>query len=209
MLSPTDVPAYILAGGRSTRFGSDKARVFVAGESQLLRLTGMLRAPGHQVHVVASARDCYQDLGIEAIPDERQDEGPAMGLLTALEHRVATQGNGWLLLVSVDQLLWRTQWFSDFAMKAQGSVEFVTFRRPESGGRLQFQPIPGLYHTSLREPLIARLASGARSLKGLLELSDGLAMPCNDNPSDWSFNDAATLERLLAAIGGMSGDDMK
>ncbi|MFK7735396.1 MAG: molybdenum cofactor guanylyltransferase [Pirellulaceae bacterium] len=204
MQSPADVPAYILSGGKSTRFGSDKARVMVAGECQLLRLSRILRSSDHTVHVVAGSRDSYIELGIESIPDERQDEGPAMGLLTAMDHRVASQGEGWLLLVSVDQLIWQTTWFEDLAVAVQGSVKFVTFCREQDTRNSQFQPIPGLFHTSLREPLISRLASGKRSLKGLLERSDGLGVTCANNPSDWSFNDSAALERLLAVVSGLS-----
>ncbi len=49
--------AYLLAGGKSSRFGSNKALVTIDGQPLLLGLIASLKNTEHQVHVVADRVD--------------------------------------------------------------------------------------------------------------------------------------------------------
>ena len=121
----TPLPAYILCGGRSQRFGADKARVLIEGVPQLLRLSGALQRAGHEVRYVADRADRYRDLGVECLVDSRPDCGPMAGLECALQHRTAEIASYasltragesdaiWaarLLVVSCDQAIWESSW---------------------------------------------------------------------------------------------------
>jgi molybdopterin-guanine dinucleotide biosynthesis protein A len=113
-------PAYILCGGRSRRFGSDKARTSNAGQPQLLQLRDQLVKAGHEVHFVADRADRFNDLGVSCLVDPQADSGPLAGLSCALTHharsvamddRALDRTAGWLLLVSCDQAHWDPTWY--------------------------------------------------------------------------------------------------
>lgn len=73
----------VLCGGRSSRFGSDKALADADGQPLGARVVAALRLGGADP-VAAIGGRAGPDLGIPTIPDLRPDEGPLAGLATAL-----------------------------------------------------------------------------------------------------------------------------
>ena len=65
--SAPQVPAYILAGGRSVRFGSDKARALVEGEPLIRRVADGLAQVTGSITAVAQQADAYADLGVKHV----------------------------------------------------------------------------------------------------------------------------------------------
>ncbi len=130
---------YILAGGRSSRFGSDKARAVVNDIPLVVRLQqSILRDVDSQVFVVANQVDAYQDLGVESLVDEVPHLGPVAGIATALKHfqnfpsllenatlekkddRPHIAGfitSKWCLILSCDLLAWHNEWLFCLANK--------------------------------------------------------------------------------------------
>jgi len=125
------LPVYILAGGRSSRFGSDKARAMVDNIPLVVRLHKIISAQvSSQVFVVASAVDAYNDLGLTTLGDAIPNLGPVSGIATALEHahkltslesdQIASKTkppssrmaipSQWSLIVSCDLLEWHDAW---------------------------------------------------------------------------------------------------
>jgi len=125
------LPVYILAGGRSSRFGSDKARATVNNIPLVVRLHKIISAQvSSQVFVVANAVDAYSDLGLTTLGDAIPELGPVSGIATALEHAhklitLASDQNAsetkpqssqvvvpsqWSLIVSCDLLEWHDAW---------------------------------------------------------------------------------------------------
>lgn len=192
MLEPC--PAYILAGGLNSRFGSDKGRITIAGQPLLQQLVAKLQFDGHQVNIVADRANRYADLGIEAIVDIQANCGPMAGLATALTHREETSGHGWLLVVTCDQIRWHEKWFQSLTQHATGDCDAVMFCGPA------VQPLPGLYHTRVRPHIEQSLQSEQYSLKRLLEVRGRVAMIKNfdDNPRRWAFNTAEELITILS-----------
>lgn len=70
------VPVYILAGGRSSRFGSDKARAALHGRPMIVRIAELLRPVAESMIVVAEQSDKYADLGLLTIADAIPGQGP-------------------------------------------------------------------------------------------------------------------------------------
>ena len=95
-------PVALLAGGRSSRFGSDKARVDVGGGPLLLRNLEALTHGGSDAFVVGPPRDTYADLGVRSLPDATPGGGPMAGLVTALRYRRDRYGPGPLGLAACD-----------------------------------------------------------------------------------------------------------
>lgn len=210
-LTNEECPAYIFAGGESSRFGADKGRVWVENELQINRLRRTLQDFGHTTSIMAERPDKYLDLGIACIVDERPNMGPIIGLISSLRHRSQTQGQGWILAIGCDQALWSNDWWRKLAsavgMDSAGigsaednlgpSIQTVTFVSAEQGSP---QPIPGLYHTSLIQELERRISVGQKSLRRILPEISWQAIQTDDNPSEWSFNSKPEFESILSRL---------
>ena len=75
----------VLAGGSSTRMGSDKAFIEVDGVPMVARAVAALTAAGAAaVLVVGGDGARLGELGLLAVPDRHPGEGPLGGVITAL-----------------------------------------------------------------------------------------------------------------------------
>lgn len=191
--------AYILAGGRSSRFPGDKALRLIDGVPQLLRLRQQLVQVGHLVGVVADRTDRYAELGIESIRDIDPQAGPLCGLLTALREQVTKTEPSWILVVGCDQLTWRDPW-------SFSTSELEKLANPLASSLLwraeRFSPIPGYFHTRALPALEKLWDEGRRALFDLAsseELRLGWLPNSNEHPRDSSFNTEEQLEQLLRA----------
>ncbi|MGP1346118.1 MAG: molybdenum cofactor guanylyltransferase [Phycisphaerales bacterium] len=166
----TPAPAYILAGGRSTRFGSDKARATIAGTPMIVRIASRLQQRGHPVTVIAREPDQYADLGLSTIADLIPDQGPLTGLRTALQHRGTEAGPGWLVMCSCDLIDLDPAWLEQLESAQRTHPRAIAIAWRDD----RWQPFPGLYHTDLTGPV----ASATRgSLQQLLDASNAIALP--------------------------------
>ncbi len=89
----------ILAGGRGSRMGGDKADVEISGSTLLERMASIMAPVVDRVVVLGPERD-----GWECWPDEVGAAGPLAGITTALTR----MGRGRALVVAVDQPFART-----------------------------------------------------------------------------------------------------
>lgn len=191
--------AYILAGGRSSRFPGDKALRLIDGVPQLLRLRQQLVQIGHFVSVVADRTDRYAELGIESIRDIDPQAGPLCGLLTALREQATKAQPSWILVAGCDQLTWREPWsFSTNELEklANPSASALLWRAE------RFSPIPGYFHTRTLPAIEKLWDEGRRALFDLAssdELRLGWLPSSNEHPRDSSFNTEEQLEQLLRA----------
>lgn len=78
------VTGVVLAGGRSSRFGRDKALLELGGETLLVRAVRTLSGLAGEVLVLGPVERAAQAPGVRAIPDERPGDGPLPALATAL-----------------------------------------------------------------------------------------------------------------------------
>ncbi len=95
-----DVTGGILAGGHSSRFGSNKALFSPDGETLISRAARLLRPLCRQVLVSASHAnaEAYTFLGLDIVEDLHRDCGP-LGGLEAMLNRCMTP---WLLVLTCD-----------------------------------------------------------------------------------------------------------
>ncbi len=91
-----DVTAFILAGGKSSRMGSDKALLEFEGETLLARTLRKAQTVAGRVCIVGS-REKFELFG-PVIEDEFRDRGPLAGIHAALQ-ATTTELN---LLLAVD-----------------------------------------------------------------------------------------------------------
>lgn len=183
--------AFILAGGRSQRFGSDKALARPRGRSVLQVTHDLAMAPLLSHGVVAIARHAgqYDALGVPTLGDHTPDLGPMGGLATALRH--LDDDHQWALLLPCDLWGMRREWLDMLLTAPRRGQRAVAFKGE------QWQPLPGLYHRSLLSSCEAMLGQGRAALWHLLEAAHTLALPL---PDGWG--EAVQLNRPqdLAAI---------
>lgn len=182
-----DLPAYILAGGESRRFGSDKARALLNGTPLIVHAARQLR-PAAAITAVARRPGQYADLGVETIADIRPGLGPLGGLEAALEHC----GRDSLLLVACDWARPSWMWAEDLAA-ARGDAAAAAYRSPKG-----WEPLFAVYHQQIRPAVADSLDRGRLSMQALLDAGEAVAVPL---PPDWTpqINTRRDLERAAEA----------
>ena len=100
-MTHSGVTGAVMAGGRSARFGRDKALLELAGETLLARAVRRLSQVCDSVVVVGPAERSVAVPGIRVITDEHPGIGPLGGIATALRATAAER----LLVVATDMPL--------------------------------------------------------------------------------------------------------
>ena len=165
-------PLYILAGGKSRRFGSDKARAIHRGRPLILTVADALAPATVGSTVVAAASGRYADLGLQTIADRWPDRGPLGGLASALADLPDRHpGSQWLVLAACDLLDPDPDWVASLVAAAIG-MQAAAFRS-ETG----WEPVCAVYHADLREEAQRRAMGDDRSMHALLDAVDTASLP--------------------------------
>ncbi len=88
---------FVLAGGKSSRMGRDKALLEIDGESLIARATRLVRAVLSEPVVIVSTPG-YEALGLKIVADDFPGYGPLGGIATALH--ISTKP--WNLVIACD-----------------------------------------------------------------------------------------------------------
>jgi molybdopterin-guanine dinucleotide biosynthesis protein A len=106
---PLPVSGYVLAGGRSSRMGTDKALLRLAGKPLIEHAVAKLRRVCADVDILSSnpALAAYAPL----VPDLHPDCGPISGIEAALIH----SRHDWSLILPVDMPFMPTAYIDDWA----------------------------------------------------------------------------------------------
>ena len=174
----TGATGIVLAGGRSTRFGSDKLAALIDGTTLLEHSIRSLAAVCDEVIVVeghgspghgSPGHTSAQSQRVRVIHDPQPDGGPLVGFLAGLEaasNPTAIVAGGDMPQLQPDVL--RLLLTEVAAGAAAASLE--------QGARRQ--PLPCAVHCNRALPAArALLAKGRTSLTGLLDALDAVALP--------------------------------
>ncbi len=152
--------AFILCGGRSSRFGTDKARILIEQKPLLQRIANQLSSRVASVRAVSREPSMYDDLGVKTLVDRFPGSGPLAGIQRALEEVDKDQ---WILLVSCDMVDWNDRWLDALLQNIDAKVDVVAFRDK------LWQPFPALYHPALLPLITSHLENNQRSVQRLLQ----------------------------------------
>ncbi len=156
------VNAYILAGGRSERMGSDKALLPIAGgETLLARAVRAASAVCPCVRIVGN--HAYLCTFGEVVPDTYPQAGPLGGIHAAL----LDSNSEWTLVLALDQLDYRAELLRFLLSAAETAGETTLAIVPECGARLQ--PLCALYRKPFAAVAEAALERGERKIARALE----------------------------------------
>lgn len=152
--------AAVLAGGRSSRMGRDKASLEIGGRTLLGGLLEVLDRTFPRVALVMGAPREGDPAGREYLHDTVPDQGPIGGLAAALDWC----GADYLFLIACDMP------FPDpLLMRLMADAPDAAMVVPEAGGRLH--PLHARYARSMRGRVAAAIAAGRRSMGALFDAS--------------------------------------
>jgi len=126
--------AYILAGGKSSRMGTDKGLLLFEGKPMIQYVIEQMQPIFDKLAIVSNNPE-YEKFGLEVIPDLIKDIGPAGGIYTALHHSEAKLN----FMLSCD-MPFITKEAIEFLVKNAGENQIVLL---ENQGKLE--PLFGLY----------------------------------------------------------------
>lgn len=152
----------ILAGGKSSRMGTNKALLPMAGEPNIQRIRNELRnATGDSIVIVANDPEPYQFLGETIVPDRYPGKGPLAGIQSGLMASIAEWN-----LVSACDMPFASAAAARFLidMAVHSSVDAVV---PVIHGQLH--PLFAVYRRSSAEPIEDMLKEDRLRMMYLLE----------------------------------------
>lgn len=144
------ITGLVLAGGRSSRMGTDKAVLKVGGRRLVDSTVQALRTMCAEV-LVASGQRVIRGLDVQQIHDA--GDGPLGGIVAGL----AVARTDLVAVVAVDMPSVDPRLLADLAARWEGEVAVA----PRAGDVLQ--PLHAVYATAWHDRLAAAFAAGARS----------------------------------------------
>ena len=202
-----EVTAAILAGGESTRFGTDKALFVWRGKPLVAHAVEGLRPEVAEVLVVAKSAAPFEGisgLGARIVLDGRTDSNPFWGLLAAL----GAVRTPWLFLCPCDAPLVRPGLLRALFDAREGALAVV----PVWGGAEQ--PLAALYHRDALETAMKIAERDSNASPRALARALGARLLSEEevrhgDPEGLSFRDAdrtQDLEALEPFAGGPGAD---
>lgn len=166
------IGTFILAGGQSSRMGSEKGLLLFAGKPLVLRMARLVEFAG-DAPVIIGPPAKYGGIGFRVVADDQRGVGrndplgfgigggPLVGICTAL--RVATRG--WNLIVACDLPFLTREWLEFLIARALDLPADVVIPSNERG----YEPLCAMYRKRCHETIATALARGVR------KVTDGLA----------------------------------
>ena len=156
------VKGIVLAGGKSRRFGSDKALYKVNDISMLEHSCCLLESVGLPATIIGHKK--YEELWFQTVEDIIPNLGPLGGLLTACR----IYPNSHLVVLTCDMpFLTKKSIVQLCAQQLQNySAVFYSFNNQINP---QINPFPGIYDSCLVRDILHLLHQGILSMHSLLE----------------------------------------
>lgn len=140
----------ILAGGKSRRFGSNKALSLFRGERLIERLVRAMRVVTRDLLIVTNTPEEYAFLGLRMVGDVIPDCGSLGGIYTGLRYMTSPRG----MFVACDMPFVRPV-FLQYLLDIAGEYDVVV---PVTGHG--YEPLCAVYAKSCLKPIEANLQTG-------------------------------------------------
>lgn len=176
MTTPLQIGGYVLAGGHSSRMGTDKALLPLAGKPLIQLAVAKLRRVCSDVHILSSnpALAAYTPL----VRDIHPNCGPVGGIEAALTH----SSHDWNLIIPVDVPFLPTAILQSLAATAHNPEQSIRVAMFSVDGRPQ--PAVCLLHKAVAPSIAAAVALGEFKLFSVLEASAEVLALKHDQPLD-------------------------
>jgi molybdopterin-guanine dinucleotide biosynthesis protein A len=165
----TKISGFILAGGRSSRMGTDKALLMVQGEPLLQRMKNLIEPFCNQVFISGSNPE-YSKYDAPLIPDIFSGCGPIAGIYSSLK----VSPTEWNLYVSVDVPFVNEEMIRLLIDNTFG-CDCVIPRH-----KYGVEPLVAMYNRSCLPVLEEMIKTGNFKLQSLISILDAKYLDCND-----------------------------
>lgn len=189
-----DLTSIILAGGKSTRMGRDKAFISIHGVPMLQLICGIASACSDQVYVVTPWPEKYQELVtsksefIQEVPlrGETGNETRTHGPLVGFSQGLAMVKTNWVLLLACDLPNLRLEileaWIDNLNEVPENAIAALV-----KNDQI-WQPLCGFYRTCCLPELNKYIQKGGRSFQRWLEPHSVYVLPLLDSQMLFNFN---------------------
>jgi molybdopterin-guanine dinucleotide biosynthesis protein A len=181
-----DITGVILAGGKSSRFGKNKAFALYQGMPFIQRILQVMQSVFADVVLVTNTPESYQSLPVKILVDQVPYQGPLGGIVTALESSPHPK----IFVVACDMPLLNKKVIRDIIERGG--------RREAAIPVYQGQPeyLLALYSQDLRKAMVTALSNGVRSLYEFCKpFSHEIYLPLTEGAS-FNVNTPQDLEAL-------------
>jgi molybdopterin-guanine dinucleotide biosynthesis protein A len=155
--------AIIMAGGKSTRMGTDKSMLPIEGRPIIKGICERLSTCFEQILISADNKDKFEFLGCEVIPDKIPGQGPLMGIASALE----ASSNELNFVVACDIPRMELRHVRRIIFEAANEENDIVV--PVAGDR-QYEPLFAVYRKSALRAINKVLSSGGRKISDVFTL---------------------------------------
>jgi molybdopterin-guanine dinucleotide biosynthesis protein A len=155
--------AIIMAGGSSTRMGTDKSMLPIEGRPIIERTCERLSTCFEQILISADNKDKFEFLGYEVVPDKIPGQGPLMGIASALE--ASTNELNFVVACDIPriELGYVRRIISE---AADGEYDIVVPGAADG----QYEPLFAVYRKSALRAVSEVLSSGRRTISDVFAL---------------------------------------
>ncbi len=151
----TDITGIILAGGKSSRMGTDKGFLKLDGETFISHIINAVKPLVNDIIIVSNNPE-YDRFNLKRIEDIMMDAGPLAGLYSGLYHS-KTENN---IVLSCDVPLINTTVLKKLSRQAAKDVDIVQI---ESNNKTM--PLIALYKKHCMHQCLELLETGERRLR--------------------------------------------
>jgi molybdopterin-guanine dinucleotide biosynthesis protein A len=186
--------AIVLAGGKSTRMGRDKALIPIEDVPMLQRICEIAETCAEQVYIVTPWPERYQHLlppksqFIQELPlpDETGNESKTHGPLVGFAQGLKQVTTDWVLLLACDLPKLRVEvlqeWISRLQQVPEEAIAALVYRNN------RWEPLCGFYRRRCLPELNKYIEQGGRSFQEWLKQYPVQVLPLVDSEMLFNFN---------------------
>jgi molybdopterin-guanine dinucleotide biosynthesis protein A len=190
------IAGFVLAGGKSSRMGRDKALLEIGGVPLVVRTARLVESVAGTATVIAGAianagggpnsdrntnANAYRSLGLRLIGDDWPGAGPLGGIATALH----ASGAGWSLVVACDLPYLTKEWLDYLRARAFASAADAVVPMNVNSA----EPLCATYHKRAEQAIVSLVSSGTRKVHDGLKSIRVEAI----EPGEWKAFDSEGL----------------
>lgn len=186
-----DLTILILAGGKSSRMGQDKALLLWDKTPLLTMVCGVAQTLSAPIQILSPWPHRYESIvpqGIERLTEIVPGKGPLWALNNGLSQGQST----WILLLACDmpyldsRLL--QQWRSQLSSLPQTCLAYVPRSQTDHQGAGRWEPLCGFYRGSGQSSLQSFLDQGGRSFQQWLKQIEAIPIPIHPQDQKMFYN---------------------
>lgn len=153
----SNITAFILSGGKSSRIGTNKSFLVIDGKPLIQRLTELLDSIFPEVVISSNEPELYDFLGKKIVKDFYQEKGPLSGINSALN----STSSGRSFIISCDMPFISSELIK-YIIEYKSDASIVI---PKADGRIQ--PLCGIYSKKILSEVELLLIESHNKDKGL------------------------------------------